>query len=416
MRSRNAWLALVWGLVVVCGVACGQLARDDDGVKPVAGGGAGGHAGRVGGGGSSPSNHAGAGAVHVAGGPTSGGEGGLLDADPSDCAACAGAADQFAAGAGGASDDGTPGECSSGKGCVVAQGSEIRDLTADSSDLYWVEHGSFDELGNYDNDGRLMKRDFASGSSTELAKDLAGPVSVALTTTHVFMYLDQVWEGNLRFSLARMPLAGGPAQVVELDALPNGPGLEPCLHCLVHAGDTLYFPLPTGLYKLAAQDAEPSLFSPLRASSLAIAGDYLYLVTRAGDAIWRVPLAGGEATQLSADPRQNIQVWGDYVYSHDTRSSSSYLTRMPVAGGPWVRLPKAQSGFAEQLQITGDSFFYRLGSETEQAFVVGSLGDPAAAFVSLALPRNVAKAWIGTTQGLFWTGGQVIRQRLNIAD
>lgn len=433
----------VVGLVVFCAVACsGHLSNDDgtggeggSGKPDLGGGGVGGKPSFAGGGASAagrsgaqnvggyPDYPGGVGGLpsFAGGGDPLAGSGGDRYSPPNPCewpGSCAGSPGNFAgapgdyAGAGGSVDT-SPGECDSGKGCLVAQGSEIRGLAADVSDLYWVDHGTFDNLGNYDNDGQLLKRALVSGTSTVLANGLAGPAGVGLTTTHVFVYLDQVWDGKPRYSLARIPRAGGATEIVQLDAAPNGPSGGDCLGCLVNAGDTLYFPLPTGVYKIAAQDTQPTLFSSLRASSLAISGEYLYLVSATPKAIWRVPLAGGAAEQLSADPRLNIQVAGGYVYSLDNGGNKAYLARMAATGGPWVRLPKARSYSAEQLQITGDWFFHELYSDAGQQFVAGRLSDTASAGVPLTLANWTNVRWVGTAQGIFWTSGSVIRQRFN---
>jgi hypothetical protein len=441
MRLRSTWL-VVAGLVVFCAVACsGHLANDDrDGFIGDIGGGnigfaGGGSSGRFGttagaaslggragapqgGNGTLPSPAGAAGWIDsYAGGidlPVAG-SGGDTDHPPNPCLGTTSCAGSFGdGGAAGGGDDTTPGECDSGRGCIVAEGSAISDLTADTNDLYWVDHGTFDVLGNYDNDGRLFKRGLVSGPGVVLASGLAGPVGVGLTTTHAFVYLDQVWQGKPRFSLARIPIAGGVAQIVQLDASLNGQGAGDCVACLVHSGDTLYFPLDTGIYKIAAQDAQPSLFSSLRPLSMAISGDYLYLVSRGDGVIWRVPLTGGTAEQLSADPRLNIQVAGGYVYSLDSSSNKAYLARMPATGGPWVRLPKARSYYAYRLQITGSWFFHELFSEVGHQFVAGSLDDTASSVVPLTLGTSTnLQGWVGTAQGIFWSNGAVIRQRFN---
>ena len=441
MGSGSAWLGVA-GLVVLSAVACTSQLTDEErpegaagsraaGNPNFAGGGAGGkpttaQGGALGGSAGRPSIGRGgsanlpesAGAAGDAGGlvEPSAGAGGVSNELPDPCqeyGACAGSPGDFA-GAGGA-EDVTPGECGGGHGCVVAQGSAIPALDADTTDLYWVDHGTFDDLGNYNNDGRLWKRALAAGSSeVPLASGLAGPVGLGLTTTHVFVYLDQVWQGKPRYALSRVPIAGGAAQVVQLDAWPNGERQGDCARCLVHSGDTLYFPLEGGIYKIAAQDAQPSLFSTLRASSLAIAGEYLYLTTRISGGVWRIPLVGGAAEQLSADPRLNIQVAGGYVYSLDNGANRAYLTRMPATGGPWLRLPKARSSSAFQLQIAGDWFFHELFSDAGHQFVAGLLADTASAAVPLTLADSTSvRAWVGTPQGIFWTGGQVIRRRSN---
>jgi len=433
---------VVAGVFVFCAVACSGHLSNEDGSAGDGGGGKASFGGGSSGLGGKPSVVGGASAAGRAGAPQSvgglpdfpdnvggwfnpdaggadpgplGGGGGDTSFPPDPCrgwGACAGSPGDVA-GAGGSIEDTTPGECESGRGCLVADGSEISALTADLNDLYFVDHGTFDDLGNYDNDGRLLKRGLSAGPSTVLATGLAGPVGVALTTTHAFVYLDQVWDGKPRFSLARIPLTGGAAQIVQLDAEPNGQWND-CLGCLAHAGDTLYFPLSTGIYKIAAQDTVPSQFSTLRAASMAIFGEYLYLVSATANAIWRVPLAGGVAEQLSADPRGNIQVADGYVYSLDNSGNKTYLVRMPVTGGPWVRLPKARSYSAAQLQIAAGWFFHQLYSDAGQQYVAGRLSDTASAGVPLTLsPGTNVRAWVGTAQAIFWSSGRVIRQRSN---
>src|SRR5262245_56013057 len=82
------------------------------------------------------------------------------------------------------------GPCNEGDGCVFEEGTGIRALAADASHLYWVEYGTSDELGNYANNGRLLSRAFDSQEVTTLATDLAGSLGVAVTSTHVYAYLD----------------------------------------------------------------------------------------------------------------------------------------------------------------------------------------------------------------------------------
>jgi len=73
---------------------------------------------------------------------------------------------------------------------------------------------------------------------------------------------------------------------------------------------------------------------------------------------------------------------------------------------------------ADELQFAAGWFFYRLYSygipDAPQQFVAGLLSDTASAGIPLTLTHteNVA-AWVGTAEGIFWTGGRVIRQRFN---
>src|SRR4051812_19903301 len=174
MGLRSSWCAVA-GLVAFSALACsGNVSNGDDfsrdgggGKLSSAGGGAGGRPSFSGGGvsasGPGGAKHSSAGYpeypggeggwISATGGTFEAGSGGTYDLPPEPCDVgfCAGSPGEFA-GAGGSADntppgpDLTPGECNRGNGCLVAQGNEVRALTADLSDVYWVEHGTFDDL------------------------------------------------------------------------------------------------------------------------------------------------------------------------------------------------------------------------------------------------------------------------------
>src|SRR5688572_1213601 len=66
-------------------------------------------------------------------------------------------------------------------------GSDIRDITSDDENLYWVEFGSYDELGNYLDDGALRSKPLDGGDVRTLAGGLSGPVNVDVTDAHAYV-------------------------------------------------------------------------------------------------------------------------------------------------------------------------------------------------------------------------------------
>lgn len=329
-------------------------------------------------------------------------------------------------GAGGAARE----TCDVGNGCPFQDGNAITALTASDTKLYWVEHGSTDDLGNFRNDGRLLARAFDSEEVEELAGDLEGPIGVALTTTHVYVFLDQHWDGGRHDALARVPIEGGSAEVVQLDAEPRGTGRLGC-ECLVHAGATAYFLLEHGIYAVGPEDTQAALLVEEPSNALAVNGDHLYyqavnLATSDGD-VRRVPLAGGASELVSAEGLRHIQISGNYVYALDESGDSVvYLTRMPVTGGPWTRLRETRPGdFGWRLMLSGSYFFHDNfppgrpeGEEvTGEGWEViqGSLDDAANArrilYFETQHPETFLTAWVGTSAGVFWTDGEVIRRR-----
>ncbi len=308
--------------------------------------------------------------------------------------------------------------CNSGLGCIIASTGPISAVAADDSNVYWTEHGTVDDLGNYQNDGRLLRRAFGSETTEVIATGLSGPVGLMLTTTDAYVYLDQVFDTSLRNALARVPLAGGDATIVLLDVQPNGGSLGACAVCGVHSGGTLYFPIGNAIYEIASADAKPALFTNFVSWSLAVVGDNLIMAGGTDgqyqSQIWTIPLAGGTA-QLVVDPGSGyfIQPGGDNFYALDGCGDATCLCSMPQTGGPWTHLPNPWSG-GYGLEISGNLFFHdATGADQSWQMYQGTLTDPSTAVVLFSLPEPTATGWVGTAVGVFWTDRHALRLRTN---
>jgi hypothetical protein len=302
------------------------------------------------------------------------------------------------------------GPCDTGLGCVFQEGTSIRALAADSTHLYWVEHGTFDELDNYKNDGRLLARAFDSEEVTVIASDLAGPAEVAVTSSHFYLNLDQYWNGENLSAIVRLPRDGSELEIVYLDDT---------FDSLAAAEGTAYFLAGGSVYSMASDDLEPNLLVDSGAdSAISVAGAHLYFTSRQGTTseLLRLPLAGGEPETVTANSFRYVQVSGDHAYALENAWPNQYLNRMPVAGGPWTRLAPGRAAYkGKRIQLVGGLFFNELLTDDYPIQIIqGELSDAANSASVLSLPTwKYLEDWVGTEHALYWSEGSRIRQRLN---
>ncbi len=306
------------------------------------------------------------------------------------------------AGAGG-ENDGPP---DVGNGTVFQEGlSRVTAVTADATAVYWVEHGTEDSLGNYQNDGRLVARDFDDEGVRVIVDSLPGAVGVALTSEHAYVSVDQLYDSGLRNALVRVPLAGGAPETVLIKSDEYWPYNFLCAGCFVHHGDTGYFPLADKLYRITPEASAPEVFSNIVAYELTAGVDSLYV--QSDDGIWVIPYDTGEPGLVTTELRYEIQVSGDYLYGIEDGTSSLYLSRMPLAGGAWVRLPPRRvAAYSWRMQILDGLFFHDIHRESGWQLKQGNLSDPEGAGTALDLREaDSHRIWVGTHHGVFWNDG-----------
>jgi hypothetical protein len=322
--------------------------------------------------------------------------------------------------AGGGATGGADGRCDAGNGCSFEQGSNVRALTADDENLYWVEYGTSDELGNYANDGRLLARSFDSDEVRTLATGLEGPVGVAVSTAHAYVLLDSHWDDGLRSALVRLPLRGGDYETISLDRA--APRLDTCPQCFVSSGADAYWSAFGAIYRVTESSADASELVSQLSDELAVSDSHLYFPLEGGGLreaghLWRIPLAGGEMEEVAADARDHYQISGDFVYAIDWPGAGVeyYVSRMPKEGGPWTRLVRRTGTGGYRIQISGELVFHDNFPQSETAVwevVQGRLDDLESVQPIVELDGE-AGSWIGTARGVFWTNGQGIYRREN---
>lgn len=290
---------------------------------------------------------------------------------------------------------------------------DVRGIAANATTLYWVEYGSMDSLGNFQNDGRLLARDFDSEDVRVLADDLPGAVNVAVTATHAYVYVDQYFEaGGPRDALVRMTLSGADYALVQLDVTPQNAGDGVCLRCLVSVDGAAYFVDDDSIFRVSDEDPKPALFVERAALSMTVDETTLYLAE--GTGAWQVPFATGIATKLSPQRHDSLQTFGAHLYGLEVDEESVFLARIPKgAAGGWERLaPRHDARYTWHLQLVDDLFFHDLHLQDERWQVVqGKLDETAGAQVVLELPAaDPHRAWLGTAAGIFWNDATRIRR------
>ncbi len=301
------------------------------------------------------------------------------------------------------------------QGCeLIAEGTTIRDVATDAERVYWVEYGTFDDLGNYEDNGRLMAAPLAGGHPVVLADALLRPTGVEVSSSYIYVAVRRP-PGQLGGHLLRIPIGGGTA-----DAIGEWPTedfgstfvfdwLERSF--VVHEG-TAYWLSGYFIYKLPESDAGPGPQLDLALGTRepkAIFGDASNLyVSMVG--IWKLPYAGPE--ELVETPVRgqtsfysSFSTDGEYVYALDSSKAStdslapSYLIRTPLDAVAWKRFAQ-YSGETTHLVVDGSDYFVDPGvfvgdQRVGCSIVQGRLGDAEAKTTLVNLPSS----YLETSEG-----------------
>ena len=408
MKQYGVWFT-TFGLAAALGCAgeslndVGDLNTADAG-ESGAGDGSGATAGTTGG-------ATGGGSGGATGGQTMGGSGGSTGGTAGDGGGATGGGTLGGSGgiAGGGDSGPNIGPCNEGDGCVFGEGTGIRALAADATHLYWVEYGTSDERGNYNNDGRLLSRAFDSPDVTILATDLLGPLGVAVTSTHAYAIVDRVWQaGGERYAHLRVPLAGGEPQTVYVDLSETTYGK--CGYsgkCFYPYEDAGYWWREDGIWEVTAASDEAVRISEEPLGVVGVDETYVYCINvdygpHDNVELYRIPRTGGEPEIVTNDAGAvRHAVSGEYVYALDR-----WLSRMPKTGGRWEALADVAGSGGYDFTFVGDDFFFDAHPGTFSV-TRGSLADPAAAAVIIYLPSE-PESWVGVQGGAYWTDGSTI--------
>jgi hypothetical protein len=297
---------------------------------------------------------------------------------------------------------------------LIAEGTPIRDVATDAERVYWVEYGTFDDLGNYEENGRLMAAPLAGGQPAVLADGLLGPTGVEVSSSYIYVAVRRP-PGQLGGLLLRIPIGGGtPDAIGEWPTEDFGSTfvfdwMERSF--VVHEG-TAYWLSGYLIYKLPESDAGPGPQLDLKLGTRepkAIFGDASNLyVSMVG--IWKLPYAGPEALVETPVKGQtslysSFSTDGEHVYALDSTQAStdslapSYLIRSPLDAVEWKRLAQ-YPGKTTHLVLDGSDYFVDPGvfvgdQRVGCSIVQGKLGDAEAKTTLVSLPSS----YLETSQG-----------------
>jgi hypothetical protein len=317
------------------------------------------------------------------------------------------------------------------EGCeLVAEGSTIRDVATDADNVYWVEYGTFDELGNYQDNGRVMSMPLAGGQPVVVADGLGGPTGVEVSSSHIYFAIERQPAPAIGGQLLRAPRGGGAADVLgELPTQDFGAifvfdWFERSFW--VHEGVAYW--LYNSVYRLPEIEEGPAPQFVVSGTTqfFGLFGDAsnLYLSTLPG--ISKMPYAGGQLEDVITTPIVNLAPTyasfssdGEYIYALDSEGADeaspapSYVVRAPISGGEWKRLAK-YPGRTTHLVLDGADYFVNpamfAGNERVGCSIVqGKLGDSAAKTTLVTLPTSILETpagncmvpWAASTTSLY---------------
>jgi hypothetical protein len=255
-------------------------------------------------------------------------------------------------------------------GCeVVAEAPDIRAIAIGSDHVFWLEYGSKDSLGNYQDDGRLLSLPLAGGESATIAADLQGPIELTVSDEFAYAIVEQSSAANGPVQLVRIALDTGETKIVQrlpVDTPVERGAVSDWFRRYFVTHDGVAFWVDQGSINRLDEDSAglPEAMQEVDAAFF-LTGDSSQLYLYDAEGIKALPYTGGTPTLLRAiepdgvEPQYStptywqLQIDADFIYAHE--AAGEYVVRMPVAGGAWQRLE--QMSWQGQLIIDGERYF-----------------------------------------------------------
>jgi hypothetical protein len=233
---------------------------------------------------------------------------------------------------------------------------------------------------------------------------------------------------GIRRALVRFPIGGGDGELVQILA---ETGNLP--HRVAHSQGNAYWIGDGGIYWATEARPEAQLFLRTEDELSQLKGtDESLFYARASGArgnpveLYRVPRDGGTPELIVTDGKVPFEPVGDYIYAAElpfqeaVPKTSYFIWRMPLAGGPWIRLAERAGEGSSRLNFVGDLVFYnhvlddRVPGQAAQEHVMqGRMDDVSGATAIVVFESKSHWDWVGTPAGVFWTTGDGIHLRKN---
>jgi hypothetical protein len=288
---------------------------------------------------------------------------------------------------------------------AVTSAPAIRAVWTTSDRVYWTEYGTFDELENYQNDGRLMAMSLAGGEPVVIASGLQGPTWVAVGEKYAYVWLRHSTSLDGVLELSRVSLESGDVELLQgfLGSRPYYTFTrDPTHQAFAFGGGYAYWwkpdddqsvPVHGAIYRISESNEGPAeKWLESDAFTNMLAGDtVLYLTGTFG--LQAVPYAGGEPELVSMLRTESTTIANGAFYGFEPLNyPQCYTVTMPIAGGTFQRIAKFnQTYLPEPIVTDGTSFVGALrvnqpGARELQTLVEGDLKDVSSAKTLATMP------------------------------
>jgi hypothetical protein len=293
-------------------------------------------------------------------------------------------------------------------GCttVAEDQGRIDDLEVDDEKVFWIDHGSYDKLNNYKNNGRLVARALAGGELEILSDELPGPYALELSGDYAYMAVEEL-PGVNPSGVVRLPLAGG-----ELETVATFPiGEAPTITTATGFG---YFWTGDAVYRIAeSKGAVPELlndgFAGYAGYGLLADSEHVYLFLGYAS-VDVMPAAGGSPSlfQMGGGLLFPISIDDQYLYALEQsrtplHDASCYLVRIRKSDAQLKRLAELDN--ATDFALRADSFF----ATSAEGIYQGSLAAPDELKLLVGLEPDWYSHIAPSSVGLFVAANGTVR-------
>ncbi len=280
---------------------------------------------------------------------------------------------------------------------LVATTPDIRGVWAGRTAVYWIEHGGFDALGNYLDDGRLLSLPFGEEMPTVVTSSLQGPIQLRVTDDYAYVILDRSSApGAGAVELARVALDNGDTEVLQ--ALPSAFTDSAFTtvtdwfhrHFAVSGGEA-FWENGGALFRLAESSAGPpqSFHGAPGLATLLADDSFLYLQDAHGISALPLPAAGAATPVWVSEASGNflpLILAGSSFFALE----AGYVARLPKAGGAFKRLLATPAPWGNRFVTNGTSYVGDFGH------IDSASGIPAGALIEGKISDSLATRTLAT--------------------
>jgi hypothetical protein len=284
--------------------------------------------------------------------------------------------------------------------CTRVATGDVRGIAADGQLVFWIDYGTYDQLGNYQRNGRLLSQDLAGGASRVLADSLPGPEALSISGAYAYVFLDQRSEANHALGIARVSLSSCAVQPLQSLTAASWSSYRVFASAQGHT----YWNWGGSVYRVADEDgASVETVVPAR-DVLQILADTTSLYFQDRQGIWSMSLADGAPVELAAEGAKPAPAYtltqqdARYLYAIETPTDINgvgiYVSRLPKSGGSWQRIARTPDDqIPSQFEIEGEQFFFDVPTTAERRLSEASLSSASLVSVLASEPYSGNESW-----------------------